>query len=77
MRPKQTMRLLRMTTLLPQLRCMMITPQSQPIHMLLHLRLHLRLLMHRLPPKHCLLTLAMVLSPYPLLALQPKNVIYR
>ena len=48
MRPKQTMLLLRMTTLLPQLRCMMITPQSQPIHMLLHLRLH----MHRLPPKH-------------------------
>jgi hypothetical protein len=49
----------------------MITLQSQPIHM--HLPLHL----HRLPPKHCLLTLAMVLSPYPLLALQPKNVIYR
>jgi hypothetical protein len=67
------MRLLRMTTLLPQLRCMMITPQSQPIHMLLHLRLHL----HRLPPKHCLLIRVMVLSPYPMLAQRPKNVIYR
>ena len=73
MRPKQTMRLLRMTTLLPQLRCMMITPQSQPIHMLLHLRLHL----HRLPLKHCLLIRVMVLSPSPMLALQLKNVIYR
>jgi hypothetical protein len=75
MRPKQTMRLLRMTTLLPQLRCMMITPQSQPIHMLLHL--HLRLHLHRLPLKHCLLIRVMVLSPSPMLALQLKNVIYR
>lgn len=73
MRPKQTMRLLRMTTLLPQLRCMMITPQSLPIHMRLHLHLHL----HRLPLKHCLLIRVMVLSPSPMLALQLKNVIYR
>jgi hypothetical protein len=69
MRPKLTMLLPRMTTLLRQLRCMMITPQSQPIHMLLHL--------HRLPPKHCLLIRVMVLSPYPMLAQRPKNVIYR
>jgi hypothetical protein len=61
------------STLLRQLRRTMITLQSQPIHM--HLPLHRSL--HRSPPKHCLLTLAMVLSPYPLLGLQPKNVIYR
>jgi hypothetical protein len=71
MRQKLTTLLPLMSMLLRQLRRMMITLQSQPIHM--HLPLHL----HRLPPKHCLLTLAMVLSPYPLLALQPKNVIYR
>jgi hypothetical protein len=64
-----------MTMLLPrQLQRMMITRLS--LLMQIHLQ-HLPLHLHRLPPKHCLLTQAMALSPYPLLALRLKNVIYR
>jgi hypothetical protein len=71
--PQMTTLHLRMIMLLPsQLQRMMITRLPMQIH-LQHLSLHL----HRLPPKHCLLTRVMALYLYPLLALQLKNVIYR